>query len=56
VLLVNRDLKETARQVAGYAVIYGGDDRWIGNVFLSGDIETAYAYDTTKGPHCRRRL
>jgi hypothetical protein len=28
--------------VAGYAVIYGGDDRWIGNVFLGGDIETAY--------------
>jgi len=38
-------------QAAGYAVIYGGDDRWIGNVFLGGDIETAYAYDTTKGTH-----
>jgi hypothetical protein len=38
-------------QVAGYAVIYGGDDRWIGNVFLGGDIEKAYGYDTTKGIH-----
>jgi hypothetical protein len=35
-------------QVAGYAVIYGGDDRWIGNVFLSGDIARAYGYDTTQ--------
>ncbi|HEX6523578.1 MAG TPA: right-handed parallel beta-helix repeat-containing protein [Streptosporangiaceae bacterium] len=38
-------------QVAGYAVIYGGDDRWIGNVFLGGDIEKAYGYDTTTGIH-----
>ena len=30
-------------QVAGYAVIYGGDDRYIGNVFLGGDIDQAYA-------------
>ena len=30
-------------QVAGYAVIYGGDDRFIGNVFLGGDIAKAYA-------------
>ena len=29
-------------QVAGYAVIYGGDDRWIGNVFLGGDVAAAY--------------
>jgi hypothetical protein len=29
-------------QVAGYAVIYGADDRYIGNVFLSGDIANAY--------------
>ncbi|HEY0937285.1 MAG TPA: right-handed parallel beta-helix repeat-containing protein [Trebonia sp.] len=36
-------------QVAGYAVIYGGDDRWIGNVFLGGDITRAYGYDTTQG-------
>ena len=28
-------------QVAGYAVIYSGDDRWIGNVFLGGDIAKA---------------
>ena len=30
-------------QVAGYAVIHGGDDRYIGNVFLSGDVTAAYA-------------
>jgi hypothetical protein len=29
-------------QVAGYAVIYGGDDRYIGNVFLAGDAAAAY--------------
>ena len=38
-------------QVAGYAVIYGGDDRWIGNVFLGGDIARAYGYDTAQGMH-----
>jgi Right handed beta helix region/Protein of unknown function (DUF1565) len=38
-------------QVAGYAVIYSGDDRWIGNVFLGGDIAKAYGYDTTQGAH-----
>jgi hypothetical protein len=38
-------------QVAGYCVIYGGDDRWIGNIFLAGDIETAYGYDTAQGTH-----
>jgi hypothetical protein len=37
--------------VAGYAVIYSGDDRWIGNVFLGGDIARAYGYDTTQGTH-----
>jgi Right handed beta helix region/Protein of unknown function (DUF1565) len=30
-------------QVAGYAVIYGGDDRYVGNVFLGGDVDRAYA-------------
>ncbi len=30
-------------QVAGYAVVYGGDDRFIGNVFLGGDMAKAYA-------------
>lgn len=30
-------------QVAGYAVIYGGDDRHVGNVFLGGDADQAYA-------------
>jgi hypothetical protein len=30
-------------QVAGYAAIVGGDDRYIGNVFLSDDPELAYA-------------
>ena len=29
-------------QVAGYAVIYGADDRYIGNVFLGGDAAKAY--------------
>jgi hypothetical protein len=29
-------------QVAGYAAIYGGDDRYIGNVFLGGDVSRAY--------------
>jgi hypothetical protein len=30
-------------QVAGYAVIYGADDRYVGNVFLGGDLDRAYA-------------
>ncbi len=30
-------------QVAGYAVIYGADDRYFGNVFLGGDVNHAYA-------------
>ena len=30
-------------QVAGYAVIVGGDDRWIGNLFVGGDPGAAYA-------------
>ncbi|GIE36152.1 hypothetical protein Ait01nite_091970 [Actinoplanes italicus] len=29
-------------QVAGYAFIVGGDDRWIGNVFIGGDRAAAY--------------
>jgi hypothetical protein len=29
-------------QVAGYAFIIGGDDRWVGNVFVGGDPATAY--------------
>lgn len=37
-------------QVAGYAAILGGDDRWIGNVFLGGDPATAYAADARRGP------
>jgi hypothetical protein len=32
-------------QVAGYAVIYGADDRWVGNVFAGGDIDAAYGAD-----------
>lgn len=32
--------------VKGYAVIEGGDDRWIGNVFLGGTLEDAYAVDS----------
>ncbi|MEU4690766.1 right-handed parallel beta-helix repeat-containing protein [Actinoplanes sp. NPDC023714] len=30
-------------QVAGYAFIVGGDDRWIGNLFAGGDPSVAYA-------------
>lgn len=30
-------------EVSGFAVIPGGDDRWIGNVFLGGDPDLAYA-------------
>src|SRR4051794_41252924 len=30
-------------QVAGYAVIYGADDRYMGNVFIGGDVDRAYA-------------
>jgi hypothetical protein len=30
-------------QVAGYAVIYGADDRYVGNVFVGGDVDRAYA-------------
>ncbi|MFI5934149.1 right-handed parallel beta-helix repeat-containing protein [Actinoplanes sp. NPDC051494] len=29
-------------QVAGYAVIRGGDDRYIGNIFAGGDLDAAY--------------
>ena len=29
-------------QVAGYAVIYGGDDRFVGNIFVGGDVDAAY--------------
>jgi Right handed beta helix region/Protein of unknown function (DUF1565) len=28
--------------VAGYAFIIGGDDRWVGNLFVGGDAATAY--------------
>ena len=37
-------------QVAGYAVIYGADDRWIGNLFLDGQGEQAYGDDAEFGP------
>lgn len=37
-------------QVAGYAAILGGDDRWIGNLFVGGDPATAYAPDARRGP------
>jgi len=29
-------------QVAGYAAIYAGDDRFVGNIFLAGDVAAAY--------------
>ncbi|MFG1992105.1 right-handed parallel beta-helix repeat-containing protein [Actinoplanes sp. NPDC048988] len=31
-------------QVAGYAYIRGGDDRYVGNIFLGGDLEKAYGH------------
>jgi hypothetical protein len=38
-------------QVAGYAVIYGGDDRYVGNLFLGGDPGAAYGADAEgEGP------
>jgi hypothetical protein len=37
-------------QVAGYAAIYGGDDRHIGNVFLGGDPDQAYGPGSRVGP------
>jgi hypothetical protein len=33
-------------QVAGYAAILGGDDRYVGNVFLGGDASLAYAKES----------
>jgi hypothetical protein len=35
-------------QVAGYAAIVGGDDRYIGNIFLSGDPDAAYAPESSR--------
>src|SRR5699024_8703341 len=29
-------------QVAGYANITGGDDRWVGNIFVGGDASSAF--------------
>jgi hypothetical protein len=37
-------------EVAGYAVIYGADDRFIGNVFLGGDAARAYQREAGGGP------
>ena len=34
-------------EVSGYAVIYGGDDRYIGNVFLGGDADLAFRPGST---------
>ncbi|BBH68444.1 hypothetical protein ACTI_51290 [Actinoplanes sp. OR16] len=36
-------------QVAGYAFIVGGDDRWIGNLFVGGDPATAYGASVPEG-------
>jgi hypothetical protein len=38
-------------QVAGYAVILGGDDRYIGNIFLGGDPAGAYGPGAEGVPH-----
>ncbi|NKY21485.1 DUF1565 domain-containing protein [Cellulomonas denverensis] len=40
-------------QVAGFAVVHGGDDRYLGNVFLGGDVEQAYAPDNRWRPAAR---
>jgi hypothetical protein len=37
-------------QVAGYAVIYGGDDRYVGNIFLGGDPDRAYSPESAGPP------
>ena len=37
-------------QVAGYAAILGGDDRYIGNIFVSGDPAIAYGPTKRNGP------
>jgi hypothetical protein len=37
-------------QVAGYAVIWGGDDRWAGNVFFGGELAKAYGHGEIKEP------
>ncbi len=34
-------------QVAGYGVIHGADDRYVGNLFLGGDVDCAYATGST---------
>ena len=36
-------------QVAGYAAIYGGDDRHVGNIFLGGDSAAAYGQTARSG-------
>ena len=41
-------------QVAGYAAIYGGDDRHVGNLYL-GDDHTNQAYDVTSPAGADRR-
>jgi hypothetical protein len=36
-------------QVAGYAFIIGGDDRYVGNLFIGGDTAAAYNHPLPKG-------
>lgn len=40
-------------QVAGYAAIFGGDDRYIGNIFFGGDVGVAYGSGARQGPGAR---
>ena len=42
-------------QVAGYAAILAGDDRYIGNVFLGGDVSQAYGATRAVRPRGRTR-
>jgi hypothetical protein len=36
-------------QVAGYSVITSGDDRYVGNIFLGGELSTAYGRPVPEG-------
>lgn len=40
-------------QVAGFSVIPGGDDRWIGNIFFGGDVDHAYVPGGFHHSHAR---
>lgn len=35
-------------QVSGLAVVYGGDDRYLNNLFIGGEVESAYHFDRVR--------